>query len=177
MHQREDEGVTKRDVFMWECGNSHYDTVSNVKYIFFFFFFLNKMQIAYQRNMRYYISSSLNPHVVSTSSRQVPQHPATLRIQWEQLQGCHSSSLSNSTELLTERDFCCVGQISCGADSWLPHLTVPLLAPQTQANNAAAATCGRCCDASHLNGIWLQKCSRSSWNDFFLPRFSLNWHC
>lgn len=53
--------------------------------------------------MRYYVSSSSNPGVVSAPSRQVRQCAAALRRQWELLCRSHSSGFGNSTESLTDR--------------------------------------------------------------------------
>lgn len=44
-----------------------------------------------------------NPFVVSISSRQTLQHPGTLRIECEPLQGCHSLLLWNYPERERER--------------------------------------------------------------------------
>lgn len=171
MHQREDEGVTKRDIFMWEGGNSHYDSVSNVKYI---------LHIKCKLRIREIWGIMSPPLLILMLS----PPPAGRSHSIQPRRGYSGSRYGDAIhppsvipQNYSQREICCVGQISCGADSWFPLLTVPVLTPQTQANNTAAATCGCCCDTSCLNGIWLQKCSRSSWNDFFLLRCSLNWHC
>lgn len=54
--------------------------------------------------MRFYASSSSsNPGVVSSPSRQVRQCASALRRQWELLCGFHSSGFGNSTESLPDR--------------------------------------------------------------------------